>query len=319
MCIAKCVTCARQRASLAYQQMGDLPAARVTSARPFARTGIDYAGPFSIRTSKEEADDYSTNCFLATFDRFTARRGLPSAVYSDNGTNFQGADRELTRRIREILRDTDLQNRFASEEINWHFIPPATPQFGGLWEAGVKSVKHHLRRILGEFTPTFEEFSTLLCNIECALNSRPIAPLYDDPESFDALTPGHFLVGSHLKAVPSPSTGDSNVNRLTRWQAIQRMYERFWKVWSSDYLNALQQRKKWQSSQPNVQIGDLVLLRHPNLPLPKWELGRVVQCHPGDDNLVRVVTIRTAKSVLKRPITQLCKLPVESPTKTDVP
>ncbi|KMQ88057.1 hypothetical protein RF55_12524 [Lasius niger] len=181
MCIAKCVTCARQRASLAYQQMGDLPSVRVKPARPFAHTGIDYAGPFSIGLLKAEVKRcIRRTIFLICL--FTARRGFPSVVYSDNGNNFQGADRELTKRIREILRDTDLQNRFALEKINWHFIPPAAPQFGGLWEAGVKSVKHHLRRILEEFTPTFEEFSTLLCNIECALNSRPIAPLNDDPE-----------------------------------------------------------------------------------------------------------------------------------------
>lgn len=132
------------------------------------------------------------------------------------------------------------------------------------------------------------------------------------------LTSGHFLVGSPLKAVPSPSVGDININRLTRWQAIQRMYERFWKVWSSDYLNSLQQRKKWQSSQSNIHVGDLVLLKNPNLPPTKWEMGRVVLCHPGDDKLVRVVTIRTAKTVLKRPITQLSKLPVESPNHVDI-
>ncbi|XP_071581646.1 uncharacterized protein [Temnothorax nylanderi] len=260
----------------------------------------------------EVADDYTSDGFLAAFNRFTARRGLPAIIYSDNGTNFQGADKELTRRIREILRDPDIQNHFASDEISWNFIPPAAPQFGGLWEAGVKSVKFHLKRILGDFTPTFAEFTTLLCNIECILNSRPIALLYDDPESFDTLTPGHFLAGLYLKAVPSPSVGDINLNRLSRWQTVQRLQERFWKIWSSDYLNSLQQRKKWQTRQINLKIGDLVLLRNPSLPPTKWNIGRVLQCHTGDDDLVRVVTIKTARSTLKRPVTQLCKLPVES-------
>jgi len=257
------------------------------------------------------ADDGTTQGFLAAFDRFSARRGLPSTVYSDNGTNFKGAERELRDLHRRVLRDPDLQNRFASEEIAWQFIPPAAPQFGGLWEAGVKSVKFHLRRIMGKFTPSFEEFSTLLCKIECCLNSRPIAPLFEDSDSFDALTPGHFLVGSNLKSVPQPNLLDIAETRLSRWQMVQRLHERFWKVWSSDYLNSLQQRRKWRVPQPNLQVGDLVLLCNPNLPPTKWDLGRILATYAGTDGLVRVVTIRTAYSTLKRPITQLCKLPVE--------
>lgn len=333
-CIRKCVICVRQRAAMASQLMGDLPEVRVRPARPFATTGIDYAGPFKIRSSKgrgqkthksycalficlatraihlEVADDYSTQGFLAAFERFTSRRGIPAIIYSDNGTNFQGADKELSRRLRELLREDNVQNYFSTEEIQWRFIPPAAPQVGGLWEAGVKSVKFHLKRILGEFTPTFEEFYTLLYNIECILNSRPIAPLFDDPESFDALTPGHFLVGSHLKSVPNIQLGDCKINRLSRWQNLQLVQERFWKIWSADYLNSLQQRKKWRTKEENLAIGDLVLMRSAHLPPTKWELGRIVQCYPGADNLVRVVTVKTARSTYKRPITQLCKLPI---------
>lgn len=240
-CIRNCITCVRQRAAMSAKD-GSLSAIRVTPARPFAHSGVDYAGPFLIRTSKgrghkshkaycvlfvclatraiyfEVADDYTTNGFLAAFDRFTARRGLPSVIMNDNGTNFRGADRELSNQIREIMNDTELQNHFATDEISWQFIPPAAPQFGGVWQAGVKSVKFHLKRILGNFTPTFEELSTLLCNIECILNSRPIAPLFDDPENFDALTPGHFLVGSHLKSVPSPSVTNLKLNQFVSYK-----------------------------------------------------------------------------------------------------
>lgn len=106
----------------------------------------------------EVADNYTSNGFLVAFERFTARRELLTIVYSDNKTNFQGADNELTKRIREILRDLELQNHFASDEIFWRFISLAAPRFGGLWEAGVKSVKFYLKRIIGDFTPTFEKF-----------------------------------------------------------------------------------------------------------------------------------------------------------------
>lgn len=71
-------------------------------------------------------------------------------------------------------------------------MPPAAPHFGGMWEAGVKSVKKYLFKILGNLTPTSEKMTTTLIQIEACLNSRPIAPLNDDPDSFDCLTPGHF-------------------------------------------------------------------------------------------------------------------------------
>ncbi|XP_055837741.1 uncharacterized protein LOC129906121 [Episyrphus balteatus] len=85
---------------------------------------------------------------------------------------------------------------------NWHFIPPASPHFGGLWEAGVKSVKYHLKRVVGTERLTFEELTTLLAQIEAHLNSRLLCPLSDSLDDLNALTPAHFLVGDSLHAIP---------------------------------------------------------------------------------------------------------------------
>lgn len=41
--------------------------------------------------------------------------------------------------------DKALTNYLASESINWEFIPLRSSKFGGLWEAGVKSFKYHLK------------------------------------------------------------------------------------------------------------------------------------------------------------------------------
>lgn len=83
-------------------------------------------------------------------------------MYSDNGTTFQGADRELRRTFVALCKDRDVRAALASEGITWHFIPAAAPHFGGLWEAGVKSFKHHLKRVVGAHTLSQLEFSTLL-------------------------------------------------------------------------------------------------------------------------------------------------------------
>ncbi|XP_029162616.1 uncharacterized protein LOC114934139 [Nylanderia fulva] len=212
--------------------------------------------------------------------RFVARRGLPTAVYSDNGTTFVGADRDLTLAFRAALRDPVFLNRTASDNVEWHFLPPSAPHFGGLWEAGVRSVKHHIRRVVGAHTLTFEEFSTLLCNVEACLNSRPIAPLSDSIDTYDPLTPGHFLIGAALNSSPEPYLLQVKENRLSRWQLVRQLTERLWKLWQSDYINMLQQRRKWRHiKKPNIRVGQLVLLRNLLLPPCKWELGRVVLCH----------------------------------------
>ncbi|EZA48944.1 hypothetical protein X777_12908, partial [Ooceraea biroi] len=178
------------------------------------------------------------------------------------------------------------------------------------WESGVKSVKHHLRRVLSSHTLTFEELTTVLCNIESCLNSRPLAALTDTLDDYECLTPGHFLVGSALTSHPEPSLLDLNENRLSRWQIVRQLSERFWKLWQTDYLNTLQQRAKWREPTSSVKVAQLVLIRNDPLPPCKWELGRVSQCHAGDDGFVRVVTIRTTTSEYRRPIRKLCVLPV---------
>lgn len=105
---------------------------------------------------------------------------------------------------------------------------------------------------------------------------------------------------------------DSNENRLSRWQLVRQMLESFWKRWSSEYVNTLQQRSKWRIAKDEIRPGCLVQMRN-ELTLPcKWELGRVTECYYGDDHLVRVVKIKTAKSEYKRPITKICLLPVEA-------
>lgn len=88
------------------------------------------------------------------------------------------------------------------------------------------------------------------------------------------------------------------------------MYEQIWRSWSGDYLHTLQQRHKWPESHPDVGINDLVLVKNNLLPLSKWELARIQEVHPGSDGRIRVVTVRTINSTLKRPIAHICRLPL---------
>jgi hypothetical protein len=104
--------------------------------------------------------------------------------------------------------------------------------FGGLLEAGIKSAKAHIKRVIGNSLLTLEELNTLLCQIKACLNPRPLSPLSEDPDSLSVLTPGHFLIGDSLIAVPEPSVLDTPTNRLNRWQYVWQLQQ-----WSRDYLH----------------------------------------------------------------------------------
>ncbi|XP_011686436.1 PREDICTED: uncharacterized protein LOC105449132 [Wasmannia auropunctata] len=326
----RCATCTRWKAVTPQPPMGDLPKVRVTPARPFLRTGLDYAGPILVRTSKgrghraykafiaifvclctkavhiEAVSDYTTEAFLAALRRFTSRRGLCSDIFSDYGTNFVGADKQL----REMLRASSPDGRriastAAKQGIRWHFNPPSAPHFGGLWEAAVKSTKYHFRRVIGDTKLTFEEMSTLLAQIEACLNSRPLRALSDDPDDLSALTPGHLLIGAPLLAIPESQLIERTDSSLSRWQHLQKMRDHFWQRWSREYIHALATRPKW--TRPSIQphVGSLCIIRSENMPPTRWPLGRITELHPGEDDVTRVVTVRTTSSELVRPLVKL--------------
>ncbi|KAG5879746.1 hypothetical protein JTB14_021495 [Gonioctena quinquepunctata] len=145
-----------------------------------------------------------------------------------------------------------------------HRIPPLSPNFGGLWEAGIKSVKGHLVRVVGEQLLTYEEFHTVSTQIEAILNSRPLGPISSDPNDVSALTPGHFLTLAPLNSLPDEYLTDIKMGRLGRWQIVKKIQQSFWLKWHREYLHTLLQRSKWTDPSVPIRTGDLVLLKDPS-------------------------------------------------------
>ncbi|GFW23031.1 integrase catalytic domain-containing protein [Trichonephila clavipes] len=260
----------------------------------------------------EIVTDLSSEAFIAALKRFFSRRGKSERIFSDNATNFVGTQLEL-KRLREIMSNcvSNLSKFLCEERVEWSFIPPRAPNHGGLWEAGVKAVKYHLRRVMGNLRFTYEEFLTILNQIEGVLNSRPLYPLSCDPGDFDALTPGHFLVGRPITAIAEPSLTEVSDNRLKVWQKQTKIVQHIWKRWSNNYLSTLQNRNKWYFEKNNVKIHDMVILKEDNLPVCNWPLGRILEVYHGKDNKIRVVLVKTKNGIFKRPITKLCILPFQ--------
>ncbi|XP_018374531.1 PREDICTED: uncharacterized protein LOC108768562 [Trachymyrmex cornetzi] len=334
--LGKCVLCFRIRPHSPVQKMGDLPACRITPSRAFKHTGVDYAGPFNIKISRNKSgkaylclfvclatkaihlelvSDLTTEMFLNALKRFISRRGKCDLIWLDNGKNFLGASNVL-RQLGEFLYQSETQTKIINvafnQGISWKFIPPHSPHMGGLWEANIKNVKAHLKTVIRDTLLSFEELSTVLIQIEAILNSRPLCPLSNDPEELEVLTPGHFLIGTSLLTIPEQSVIDEPTNRIGRYQLLSQLQQSFWKRWSSEYVAQLQQRSKWQIVMRNdeIQVGRLALIRDETLPPLNWHTGRICALHPSPDGLIRVVSLKTAKGVIQRSLPKICILPI---------
>ncbi|XP_075158171.1 uncharacterized protein LOC142231448 [Haematobia irritans] len=336
--ISKCVRCFRMKPRLMKHVMGDLPTDRVRPNKAFHTTGVDFCGPFYYKsevksrppvksyvciftcfatkaTHLELVQDLSTPSFLCALRRFTSLRGKPATIWSDNATNFVGAKNELNDLKQMFLRQSHLNavhDQCLNDGIEWKFIPPRSPHFGGLWEAAVKSAKFHFYRAVGLNTLTFDELRTVVCQISAILNSRPLCPISEDPDDLDVLTPGHFLVGGPLISIPEPNMAWIDFGRLNSWQKVSEMQQNFWRKWSTSYLSLLQERSKWQTKGEEISPGCMVLVKDDNLPPLKWQIGRITEIIKGKDDVVRVVNVRTSCGIFKRAVNNLALLPIDS-------
>lgn len=329
--VRNCVKCRKYEPIKQSQLMGNLPEERINPALPFSHTGVDYTGYVEVKTNKgrgvkttkgyiavficmvtkavhlELVSDLSSSAFLAALRRMVARRGAPNHLYSDNGTNFVGANRMLKEEYHDLKNTLgeEFFHEIAELNIEWHFNAPSWPSAGGLWERAVRSMKHHLKRVVGEQKLTFEEYTTLLAQIEACLNSRPLCSLTENADDLDFLTPAHFLSGR-----PGTTIIETEHDARTRWHMTSKLATDIWKRFKTEYLTQLSVRSKWHKERENMKIGDMVTIQDENLPPGRWLLGRVIELHPGKDGLVRVVSLRTKNGIIKRPVLKLSVLPI---------
>ena len=266
--------------------MGQLPIERITPDIVFENVGIDYAGLIYIKYGHvhkptvvkayicvfvslsvkaihlEIVSDFTSESFISTLRRFIACSGKPSLMWSDHGSNFVVAQKELEE-IVKYLEHQKTQNAISqyctSQRIKSKFIPERSPHFGGL-ESCVKSMKYHQKRVISRVKLTFEEYSTALTQVEACLNSRPLVALSCDDDGLVALTPGHFLIVRPLEALPDPAVSYRTVTLLRRLQLCQNLIRHFWQRWPKDYLANLRKYAKWHKSSRNLSVGDLVIV-----------------------------------------------------------
>ncbi|XP_072931828.1 uncharacterized protein [Epargyreus clarus] len=325
--VHRCQWCKVYRGTPPLQPMGNLPLERLRHGEPpFTCTAVDYFGPMSITVGRrhekrwgalftclttravhvELAASLSTDSMILALRRMAARRGMPKTIFSDNDTNFVGANKELQEALASLNKE-DLITTAERMSIRWKFIPPGAPNMGGAWERLVRSIKTALAVTLKERHPKEEVLHTLLLEAEHLVNSRPLIEADEDNEE-GALTPNHFLIGRSCGTRLGTFTDEDLTGRRT-WRTAQRLADHFWSRWVKEYLPTLIPRRvDARAARRDLQCGDTVLIVDSTLPRGAWPRGEVVRTFPGPDGRTRVLEVRTTGGVLKRPSSKLVLL-----------
>ncbi len=320
--------CQKWRAQPKIPMMADLPPARLRLYKPpFYSTGMDCFGPFTVkigrRTEKrwgivfkcmttrclhlDLLESLDTDAFLMSLRRFIARRGKPFEVFSDNGTNFTGGNREIKEAYEAMA--PQLKELLAEQKISFRFIPPSAPHFGGIWEREVKSVKQALKVILKEQTVPETVLRTVLIEVEGIMNAKPLGYISSDIADPDPITPSILLMGRHDSSLPQVMYDSSHLLGTRRWRHSQVLADQFWARFINLYLPSLQERQKWQKDNDQLRVNQVVLIMDPQLPRALWLVGKVTRTFPGPDGRIRTVAVQVQDRTYVRPVARLIPLP----------
>lgn len=258
----------------------------------------------------ETANSLDINSFINSLRRFVARRGGVKVIRCDNGTNFRGTEKEFKRCFDEVNND-QTRSFLLKHEIEWQFNPPAASHMGGVWERQIRTIRKCLSPLLQQYSGRLdgEGYRTLLTEVECIINSRPLTAISDSPDDLEPLTPSHLLtLRSHVTSPPPGEFVEDDMYGRKRWRYVQYLSNVFWKRWKREYLVTLQQRQKWSSQKPNIKIGDVVLVKDENEPRCVWSMGKVVVTNADEKGIVRSVKLKVRGSEISRPIQKLVLL-----------
>lgn len=260
----------------------------------------------------EVIESLDTSSFISSLRRFFAIRSPSEHLHSDCGTNFVGACKELE--FQKVLTESEVQRYTNNQGCTWHFNPPHSLLIGGAWERMIGVARRILDSMLMR-TPSsslsHEVLCTLMAEVTAIINSRPLVSVSSDPDVPQILTPA-MLLTQKQSVPPPPGTFTEKDLYKQQWRQVQRVADQFWNHWKREYLQTLQLRCKWQESSPNVEKGDVVLMKDDRTCRNDWPMALVTNTFPGGDGKVRKIEIRVVKDgeakAFLRPVTEVVTL-----------
>ncbi|XP_045023699.1 uncharacterized protein LOC116925000 [Daphnia magna] len=253
----------------------------------------------------EVLDTMDADSFIMALRRFISLRGHPKVIFSDNGTNIVAGEKELREGINN-LNSVRVTTEMIDRGIDWRFSPPSAPSFGGIWERLISSSKKAMKAILENRSVTDEVLRTVFAEVASLLNSRPLTNVPTDLAEPEPLTPFHFILGcANPHQAPDSESAFDGLSRR-KWKQAQFITDQFWRRWMREYLPSLIERKKWDKSVRPLRVGDNVLIMDENTRRGEWLTGQITKVFPSSDNVIRKAAVKTARSVLIRPVLKLC-------------
>ena len=181
---------------------------------------------------------------------------------------------------------------------------PAASHMGGVWERQIRTVHAVLSSLLINNSAQLDDESlrTLMCETEAIVNSRPLTiNQLSDPNSPEPLTPSHLLtMKSKVLLSPPGKFEPADLYTRKRWRRVQHLANEFWTRWRKEYLLGLQERQKWTQPRRGLRVGDVVMVKSPNVSRSQWQLARVANVYPSADGYVRKVQVALADSNLDK-------------------
>ena len=313
--LSKCIVCQKLSKRKAAQKEGDLPLERMAVVPPFYHCGLDCLGPFHLRhtgrnTRKQfvliaccmstraitlvPLRDMTTSSIINSLVKIHSQFPALKNLYSDNGSNFKGADREIREAVAAWKKE-DLDERLSDLELTWTFGPAYCGSAGGSWERLIGLSKKLLRSVIGDKNIDIEDFETLLAGASSVMNRRPLMPASADVDDDQILTPSHFLYPylftSDATHILPPQAEHHHVLKHG-WRCSQYLLDLFWRRFSTEYIQELIKRNK-QNTTP-IKINTLVLIEDVEASRESWKVGRIVDILNGDKTHGRRFKIRLA-------------------------
>ncbi|XP_055589555.1 uncharacterized protein LOC129741792 [Uranotaenia lowii] len=327
-----CQRCKIRKCVPQVPRMAPLPEQRLTPyVRPFQYTGLDYLGPVEVTVGRrrekryvavftclvvravhiEVAHSLSKDSCIMAIRRFVQKRGPPSEIFSDNGTNFVGASRELQKQLRDI--HLECADTFTNARTNWLFNPPTAPHMGGVWERMVRSIKVSMEALDDGRKVNDEILLTVLAETESLINARPLTYMPQGTSENQALTPNHFILGfSSWDAGTDPIRKPIELNETLQSSYLRSQYlaGTVWSRWIMEYFPSLNKRPKWIEEMNPVKEGELVYIAEGNR--RSWVRGRISKLLPNKDGRVRRVIVETSSGPLRRAVATLARMEIGS-------
>lgn len=320
--IRSCVVCSRFTCKKTEVPTAPLPEDRVKTASIFQVVGIDLAGPFFLKDGSkawmvlftcavyraihlELVTSLSAEAFLLSLHRFISRRGRPSTIYTDNGTNFEGANNAI-----KLLDWAKIQKETQVDRIFWKFNVPASPWWGGWWERLIRICKDLSKRMLGRKKLNLPQLETCMFEVEAIVNSRPLTYISEDQDDLVPLTPAMFLRDIPAAEFPEEKALDAQALR-NQHRDLCKLRDELKSRFVKEYLSQLVQRGTEKKSRI-PEVGDIVLIESDDKKRIMWPMARIMELFPGRDGHIRVAKLKTSNGTLTRPMQRLFPLEVST-------